>query len=271
MDCGGFFMSKFCVECGTELNDEDMFCFSCGTKFGESKPVNGSTNSGDSLGGLIDKGIGAAKKQTDSASSLFGGFKKKLNLPEKGREKAMEDRKELQAKISEILPGCAEKLGVSPEECYATILIITRESFQIRGTKHRSEHRNAVIMTIRDDMISYIKFGRAGFKVHFFNSDDVFSIPFKNVTSITKNKHMQIELNMMGDQPIKIFYVDYFNKKILDELLEKYNAYSSGSQSTVVAEPVNKADTLIKYKELLDQGVLTEEEFQKLKDELINS
>ena len=126
-------------------------------------------------------------------------------------------------------------------------------------------------MTIRDDMISYIKFGRAGFKVHFFNSDDVFSIPFKNVTSITKNKHMQIELNMMGDQPIKIFYVDYFNKKILDELLEKYNAYSSGSQSTVVAEPVNKADTLIKYKELLDQGVLTEEEFQKLKDELINS
>lgn len=155
----------------------------------------------------------------------------------------------------------------------ATELIITRESFQIRGTKRRSQHRNAVIMTIRDDMISYIKFGRAGVNIHFFNSDDVFSIPFRNVTSITKNKHMQIELNMMGDQPIKIFSVDYFNKKILDELLEKYNAYSSSSstsQSNVVAEPINKADTLIKYKELLDQGVITQEEFQKLKDEIIN-
>lgn len=267
-------MSKYCLECGQELNDEDAFCFNCGTKFGESKPVNGSTNGGDSLGGLIDKGIGAAKKQTDSASSLFGGFKKKLNLPEKGREKAMEDRKELQSKISDILPGCAEKLGVAPEECYATVLIITRESFQIRGTKRRSENRYAVIMTIRDDMISYIKFGRAGFKVHFFNSDDIFSIPFRNVTSITKNKYGEAELNMMGDQPIKLLSMDYFHKNIMEELLEKYNAFSAGSvvpQNAPANEPVNKADTLIKYKELLDQGVLTEEEFQKLKDELINS
>lgn len=105
------------VECGTELNDEDMFCFNCGTKFGESKPVSESNNGGESLGNLIDKGIGAAKKQSDSASSLFGGFKKKINISEKGKEKARDDRKELQAKISEILPDYAEKLGVSPEEC----------------------------------------------------------------------------------------------------------------------------------------------------------
>lgn len=268
-------MSKFCAECGTELNDEDIFCFNCGTKFGESKSTNGKNNS-DSIGNLIDKGIDAAKNPGDSASSLFGGLKKKIDLQERGREKAKADNQEIRQKISEFLPEYAKKLNVSPNECYSTTAILTSEGAQIRGTKHRSQDRWYIILTIRDDMISYIRCGRVSLtnKPTYFKSDDIYSIPFKNVTSINKNRNMQIELNMMGGQPIKLFLTDYLNRRnIMEELLEKYNAYSSGSNNSPNVSPVqtiDKADTLLKYKDLLDQGIITQEEFQKLKDELIN-
>lgn len=31
-------MSKYCVNCGTQMSDEQLFCDNCGTKFGESGP-----------------------------------------------------------------------------------------------------------------------------------------------------------------------------------------------------------------------------------------
>lgn len=38
-------MTKFCKNCGTELEEGSVFCDECGTKFGESGPAN--TNFGD--------------------------------------------------------------------------------------------------------------------------------------------------------------------------------------------------------------------------------
>lgn len=37
-----------------------------------------------------------------------------------------------------------------------------------------------------------------------------------------------IELKMSGDNSINIMSIDYFGKKFLSELLEKYNSFNNG-------------------------------------------
>jgi len=65
---------------------------------------------------------------------------------------------------------------------------------------------------------------------------------------------------------------DYY-KKIL-EALEKYRENKSASQSqssqTIIQNNISIADEILKFKQLLDMGVLTQEEFDMKKKELLN-
>ena len=97
-----------------------------------------------------------------------------------------------------------------------------------RGTKHTSMDENLVVMSIEDTKISYIVFGRiVGNRRTFFDTANIYSISFKNITSIT-DKVANIELKRSGDNSINIRSIDYFGKKFLSELLEKYNNFNNG-------------------------------------------
>ena len=66
---------------------------------------------------------------------------------------------------------------------------------------------------------------------------------------------------MSVDNSINIMSIDYFGKKFLSELLEKYNSFNNGSDVTDNNASHNdnsNADELLKYAELYKQGLLTE-------------
>ena len=78
---------------------------------------------------------------------------------------------------------------------------------------------------------------------------------------------------MHGDNIIRIRAEDYFGKRFLNELLKKYNKFNSGSsdnENNTSNDNTSNADELLKYAELYKQGILTEEEFELIKKDLLN-
>ena len=188
----------------------------------------------------------------------------------KGNKILEEEKREIHEKIPPLLPEYAEILGVKPDECYVTYIT---GSFLFRGTKHRGRTQEGVVMAIHDNRISYISFQyRYGkFKNILENNDDVNVISFKNISSISDSPRL-IKLNMVGGGEINIKPIDYFDKEIGKELHEKYNNFISNStvsETNKSQEVTNKADELLKYAELYKQGLLTEEEFEAKKKELL--
>lgn len=128
-------------------------------------------------------------------------------------------------KKSQSLPEYTKILNTTPDNLYVTYIA---DTYMFRGTKHTSMDENLVVMSIEDTKISYIVFGRiVGNRRTFFDTANIYSISFKNITSIT-DKVANIELKMSGDNSINIRSIDYFGKKFLSELLEKYNNFNNG-------------------------------------------
>ena len=133
-----------------------------------------------------------------------------------------------------------------------------------------------ILMSIFDDKISYVVLGRLKtFNIKLKNislEDEVYSLHFDKLSGISYSK-AGLDLTMVGGEITTLRATDLYGNSITKELNDKFNNYNKRNTSTPntpTSQPINKADTLIKYKELLDTGVLTQEEFDKLKDELIN-
>ena len=130
-------------------------------------------------------------------------------------------------------------------------------------------------MNIGDEKISYVIIGNFNILSRIKNisvGETVHSIHYSKISSIIENKRGGIEICIPHAGDIELNSVKIFNREFLQELIDKYYNYNSNNdlieENTI--NPITKADTLIKYKELLDEGALTQEEFDKLKNELIN-
>ena len=129
-------------------------------------------------------------------------------------------------------------------------------------------------MSIFDDKLSYVVLARLHQLSNKIKSisleEEVYSLHFDKLSGISYSK-AGLDLTMVGGEITTLRATDLFGNNITKELNDKFNKYNERNTSnTPTSQPINKADTLIKYKELLDSGVLTQEEFDKLKDELIN-
>ena len=62
-----------------------------------------------------------------------------------------------------------------------------------------------------------------------------------------------------------------FNKKELPLILEikEYVEYKINSKASIGTTSISVADEILKFKELLDQGILTQEEFDAKKKQLL--
>ena len=128
-------------------------------------------------------------------------------------------------------------------------------------------------MIIEDTKISYIVFGRFVNGVTLFDAYDVHIISFNHISSISPNSELYVELKMTGDNSISIRTEDYFGKKFLSELLEKYNNFITNStavENNSSSQSTSNADELLKYAELYKQGIISEEEFELIKKDLLN-
>lgn len=248
-------MSKFCESCGQELSDGDRFCFACGHKVQES--FSNKLNNNVSKDNI--------KERLFNKERLF-----------KRDNKNLEDRFDsIRDDVSHLIPGAAQKLNVSPNDCYLTFKIAKHERGQFRGTKWQHHDKIVILMTIFDDKVSYVVLGRlTNFTIELKSislEEEVYSLYFNKISGISYSK-AGLDLTMIGGETITLRATDLFGNSINKELNDKFNNYNEKNISNAPnSQVINKADTLIKYKELLDAGVLTQEEFDKLKDELINS
>lgn len=262
-------MNKFCKSCGGEIEDDDFFCPFCGVQIDKE-----SFSNNDSFEDDVNR-----DKQTDNDSSMFNKFNifSKEKIIEKGSKIRKEKFNNLRDDVSYLLPEAAEKLNVSLDDCYLTFKTSKKLLLDSGRNKLHHHDKNIILMSIFDDKISYVVLAR----LHQFNNnikilsleEEIYSLHFDKISGITYTQ-MGLDITMVGGEIITLRATDLFENSITNELNEKFNKYNDNKNTeSNVSNPqsVNKADTLMKYKELLDAGLLTREEFDKLKDEVINS
>lgn len=97
---------------------------------------------------------------------------------------------------------------------------------------------------------------------------------FKNVTSIDYDTSgilgasSSLFIHMHSGEHVHLKFV---TKEIVDEVHKKYENFinKNSSNNNVITQETSNADELLKYSELYKQGILTEEEFEAKKKELL--
>lgn len=100
------------------------------------------------------------------------------------------------------------------------------------------------------------------------NSHDggALNLQYEKIISVNKNDAMKmIVINIGAAKPISFLNLQNYNE-IFEFINQKVNDISNGKAS---ANSVGTADELKKYKDLLDQGVITQEEFDAKKKQLL--
>lgn len=235
-------------------------------KSSKEKTVNPSTKTTQNK-----KKDNNGKKQKKGIGRKIMDFNLGKAIMDKAQEEIVEKENiEVREKISPLLPEYARVLNTTPNKLYVTYMF---DTLRIFGGKYDTEFtRKGIVMIIEDTKISYIVFGYVINGVTLFDTYDIHIIPFKHISSISPNSELYVELKMTGDNSINIRTEDYFGKKFLSELLEKYNKFITNLatvENNSSSESTNNADELLKYAELYKQDLLSEEEFEAKKKELL--
>ena len=96
-------------------------------------------------------------------------------------------------------------------------------------------------------------------------------IYFENITSIDEDNRGKLHLSnsvmintKSGESAVQLKYVQ---KEDYELLVNAFDEYMGNKTSNII--PNSKADDLLKYAELFEKGLLTEEEFEAKKKELL--
>ena len=218
----------FCQNCGTQIEDDAKFCASCGT------PTDGSAPAGN--------------EQGESTGSLFGdikktglGFKKKMDNYAHGEHRNIQ----------------------RPEGCLYFMN-------GLQGTL--AIYEDYIEFDFSGSAVKKYMSGFGGVKKVYYNqinsiqkrdaTDMVngtieFELPGMAASAFSQNENLITYLPKYQDEADKIY--DYVDKKIL----EINQAKTQPAQ--VVQNEVSPMAKLKEAKELLDLGVITQEEFDEIK------
>lgn len=156
--------------------------------------------------------------------------------------------------------------------------VVFKSSYFLRSLKRDLHPFTPNILVIDDE---HIEFRRKNW--HLI-SEDSETLHFKNITGITLDSHLMgttITIKSTGNDPI---YVEGFWKKEAKEIKElcakHIAAYNKKNSNEAMAGSLAKAmegnrgnysvaDELVKLRSLLEQGVLTQEEFEVQKQRIL--
>jgi uncharacterized membrane protein YvbJ len=218
----------FCPNCGSEVDEDSKFCASCGN------PMDGSAPSGNS--------------QQESTGSLFGdlkrsglGFKKKMDQYAHGEHRDIK-RPEgclyfmngLQGTLAIFEDYIEFDFSGGPVKKYISAF---------GGVKKVYYHQiNSIQKRDATEVV---------------NGTIEFELPGMSASAFSQNENLITFLPKYQDEANKIY--DYVNNKILE-------INSAKAQPTqVVQNEVSPMAKLKEAKELLDMGVITQEEFDEIK------
>ena len=223
----------FCSNCGSELDENSKFCANCGT------PLDGSAPAGN--------------PQQESTGSLLGdvkrsglGFKKKMDNYAHGEHKEIQKPEGCLYFIN----GLQGTLAIFEDyiEFNFTGGAVKKYMSGFGGVKKVYYHQiNSIQKRDANDIV---------------NGTIEFELPGMAASSFSKSENLITYLPKYQEEADKIY--DYVNNKIL----EINSAQSQPSQ--VIQNEASPMAKLKEAKELLDMGVITQEEFDEIKSKCLN-
>lgn len=225
----------FCTNCGCELDENTNFCTNCGTKVRQFTKEN------------VESSRGSSERLFNKKSD---GKNEDLN---KDKEKQLE-----------------QKFGVQFQnklwfEC--TIEEMRHSTFS--NTNNRDVVHGYVIL--EDTFLEIIK--ESVFLKSKMGARKLF---YENIASIDYDArgklHLgsNLEINLKSSEKVQLKYVD---KEIANLVTSKYNDYMenkiSNNGGNILSDGNSNVDELMKYADLFERGLLTKEEFEQKKKELL--
>lgn len=225
----------FCTNCGCELDENTNFCTNCGTKVRQFTKEN------------VESSRGSSERLFNKKSD---GKNEDLN---KDKEKQLE-----------------QKFGVQFQnklwfEC--TIEEMRHSTFS--NTNNRDVVHGYVIL--EDTYLEIIK--ESVFLKSKMGARKLF---YENIASIDYDArgklHLgsNLEINLKSSEKVQLKYVD---KEIANLVTSKYNDYMenkiSNNGGNILSDGNSNVDELMKYADLFERGLLTKEEFEQKKKELL--
>lgn len=215
----------FCSNCGSEVEDGSKFCPSCGNQMDDS-----------------------AQPENNSTGSLFGDIKKGgLNVKKKLDNYAHGEYKEIER----------------PEGCLYFMnglqgtLAIYDDYIEFDFTGGKVKKYLSAFGGVKKVYYNQINSIQKRDATEVVNGTIEFELPGMSASAFSQNENLITYLPKYQDEADKIY--DYVNNKIL----ELNRAQTQPTQ--VVQNEVSPMAKIKEAKELLDMGVITQEEFDEIK------
>lgn len=230
-------MTKFCDQCGTKLNDDDVFCHNCGVHTDTSK----RKHSNGSGGGFINVITNYQKKQ-DARNEV-----KKTRMKLKKQEEINEQIRNEKSKGSLFyINGRDASLSVFEDHVeFDFTKDALKELLSGFGGVKKIYYAQMSSLQKRDATMSVL--GTLEFEVPGMAQSGRYG---RNENVIHYTTYYQNEAN-------RIF--EYVNKKLLEINSPKRNSIPTQSETNYMTQ-------IKEAKELLDMGVLSQEEFDEVKE-----
>ena len=215
----------FCSNCGSEVEDGSKFCPSCGNQMDDS-----------------------SQPENNSTGSLFGDIKKGgLNVKKKLDNYAHGEYKEIER----------------PEGCLYFMnglqgtLAIYEDYIEFNFTGGKVKKYMSAFGGVKKVYYNQINSIQKRDATEVINGTIEFELPGMSASAFSQNENLITYLPKYQDEADKIY--DYVNNKIL----ELNRAQTQPTQ--VVQNEVSPMAKIKEAKELLDMGVITQEEFDEIK------
>lgn len=237
----------FCGTCGTKLSSDDAFCGNCGSAINGAAPV---IPAAPAISDTVFCGnCGTKCSSTDAFCGNCGGA---INgFPS-----------------TPVVP-------VAPEEVLPEGAIYNLNG--VRG-RHMIVFEDRVVLRVKATIGSFITGNISdGEKTIYFS--DCIGVQFKE--SGFQIGYLQFETagRIMNNSASNFFNENTFTwdttvqsnefmRQVADYTKERVSFYKQ-QKNTPVVQSVSAADELIKFKELLDMGIITQEEFDKKKQQIL--
>ena len=208
---------------------------------------------------MLDKGYDTSLIKTEEDFHKFLAQEYDEDIVEKVKMKDKEYRK----------GALYKKYGIDTDEAYCfECTIEERRSSTFSNTDRRNV--DTAYVALFDDYIAIIK------ESVWLKSDmGMRKVYFNNVTSIdydTSGKlglSSSLFLNMHSGEHVQLKFI---SKETVDEVQQRYEKFineKNVSNTVQINQETSNADELLKYAELYKQGLLSEEEFEAKKKELL--
>lgn len=222
----------FCPNCGNEVEDGTKFCSSCGNQIDGPAPAENTQqgNTGSLFGDIKKTGLGFKKKMDDYAHGEYKEFKR----PEG---------------CLYFINGLQGTLAIFEDyiEFDFSGSAVKKYMSGFGGVKKVYYHQiNSIQKRDATDMV---------------NGTIEFELPGMAASAFSQNENLLTFLPKYQEEANKIY--DFVNNKIL----EINQAKSQPSQ--IVQNEVSPMAKLKEAKELLDMGVITQEEFDDIKSKCL--